>query len=67
MVRIDADDFDHAHPLMELVQRDGYKTDWAPAGDCHEDVTCIICTARSDSVFLVSLPVWMEAQEDVVP
>ena len=51
---------------MESVESDGYKTDRAPTGNCHEDVTFIACTARSDSVFLVRLPVWMEAQEDVI-
>ena len=45
IVGIDADDVDHAHPLMECVQSDGNETDGAPVGDCYEDVAFAIRAA----------------------
>lgn len=51
---------------MERIQGDGNETDGAPIGDCHENVTLVMGTARSDSSFLVCLPVWMETEKDVV-
>ena len=66
IVRIDADDVDDAHPLMECVQCDGHETDRASVGNRHEDVTFIIRTARSDGFRLVRLPVRMQAEKDVV-
>ena len=38
----------------------------APAGDCYEDVTVIIRTARSNSLLLIDFPVRVEAEKDVV-
>jgi hypothetical protein len=51
---------------MERVQCDGHETDGAPAGDCYEDVTFIVGTARSNSLLLIRFPVWVEAEKDVV-
>ena len=66
IIRIDANDVDDAHPLMERVQSDGHETDVAPAAYRHKDVTCLIPTARSDSLLLVCLPVWVEAEKNVL-
>jgi hypothetical protein len=66
MARIDADDLDHAHPFVECIERNGNETNWESVRDGHKDVTVVARTARSDGLSLVRLPVWMQAEKDVL-
>jgi hypothetical protein len=63
---IDADDVDHAHAFVEGVQRDGDETDRPSVGDRHEDVALFAQAARPDRLGLVSAPVGVQAEEDLV-
>ena len=66
IVRVDADDVDDTHSLVERVQRDGNKSNRASAGNGDEDVAVGVRTARPDDFRLVRSPVWVQADEDVI-
>jgi hypothetical protein len=51
---------------MECVQCDGHETDRAAVDNGHKDRAFIIRAARPDGLSLVRLPIWMEAEKDLV-
>ena len=66
IVRVDADDVDRAHPLMECVQGDRDETDRTTVRDRNEHIAFITPAGRSHRVSLIFPPVRMQAQEDGV-
>ena len=66
IVRIDADDVDHAHPLVEGVHADGNETNRLAVRHGDEHIPFLIGAHGSDLVSLACLPVRVQALVDVV-
>src|SRR5829696_6072555 len=63
---IDADDVDHAHPLMKGVQGDRDETDRLSVSHRDEHVPFLVRARGSHRGSLALLPVGVQAEEDVV-
>jgi hypothetical protein len=63
---IDADDVDHAHPLMKGVQGDRDETDRPAVSHRDEYIPFLVRARGSHRGSLALLPVGVQAEEDVV-